>query len=124
LSESLAIEMKPFDVKVVIIEPGVIITPIWGKGEALIPEGHPYKQAMGRLIRLFGAQMDGGTMPEVVAHAIYEAVQDGATNLRYAVGADAEPLKIMAVCQHSKIGLTLAVCVKTIPRPPMLSPTQ
>jgi hypothetical protein len=31
-------------------------------------------------------------MPDVVAHVIYEAVQDGATNLRYAVGADAEAL--------------------------------
>lgn len=90
VSESLAIEMKPFGVKVAIIEPGVILTPIWNKAEASMPEGHPYDQAMGRLSRLFGAQMEGGTKPGVVARAIYEAVREGATKLRYAVGVDAE----------------------------------
>jgi NAD(P)-dependent dehydrogenase (short-subunit alcohol dehydrogenase family) len=90
VSESLAIEMKPFGVKVAIIEPGVILTPIWNKAEALMPEGHPYDQTMGRLFRLFGAQMEGGTKPDAVAGAIYEAVREGAAKLRYAVGADAE----------------------------------
>ena len=90
LSESLAMEMKPCGVKVAIIEPGVILTPIWSKAEALMPEGHPYGQAMGRLFRLFGAQMEGGTQPDVVARAIYEAVREGATRLRYPVGLDAE----------------------------------
>jgi NAD(P)-dependent dehydrogenase (short-subunit alcohol dehydrogenase family) len=90
VSETLAIEMKPFGIKVAIIEPGVILTPIWQKGEVLMPEGHPYQQALGRLHRLFGAQMEEGTKPDVVARAIYEAVREGATKLRYAVGADAE----------------------------------
>jgi hypothetical protein len=90
VSESLAIEMKPLGVKVAIIEPGVILTPIWNKGETLMPEEHPYQQAMGRLFRLFGAQMDGGTTPDTVARAIYEAVREGATKLRYPVGVDAE----------------------------------
>jgi NAD(P)-dependent dehydrogenase (short-subunit alcohol dehydrogenase family) len=89
VSESLAIEMKPLGVRVAIIEPGVILTPIWNKGEQLMPDGHPYQQAMGRLFRLFGAQMDGGTMPDTVARAIYEAVREGATKLRYPVGVDA-----------------------------------
>ena len=78
ISESLAIEMKPFGVKVAIIEPGVILTPIWGKADSVMPEGHPYGQAMGRLFRLFGAQMEGGTKPDIVARAIYEAVREGA----------------------------------------------
>ena len=90
VSESLAIEIKPFGIKVAIIEPGVILTPIWSKAETLIPEGHPYQQAMGRLYRLFGAQMEGGTKPGAVARAIYEAVQEGCTKLRYPVGMDAE----------------------------------
>jgi NAD(P)-dependent dehydrogenase (short-subunit alcohol dehydrogenase family) len=92
VSESLAVEMKPFGIQVAIIEPGVILTPIWNKAEALMPEGHPYQQAMGRLMRLFGAQMVGGTRPDAVALAIYEAVREGAPKLRYAVGADAEAI--------------------------------
>jgi NAD(P)-dependent dehydrogenase (short-subunit alcohol dehydrogenase family) len=90
VSESLAIEVKPFGVRVAIIEPGVILTPIWNKGEALMPEGHSYGLAMGRLWRLFEAQLAGGTMPETVARAIYEAVHTDEPKLRYAVGADAE----------------------------------
>src|ERR1051325_5319766 len=86
--ESLAIEVKPLGVKVAIIEPGVILTPIWNKAEAMMPDGHPYQQAMGRLFRIFGAQMDGGTKPDVVARAIYEAVCEGATKLRYAVRSE------------------------------------
>jgi NAD(P)-dependent dehydrogenase (short-subunit alcohol dehydrogenase family) len=92
VSESLAIEMKPFGVRVAIIEPGVILTPIWSKAGALMPEGHPYQQAMGRLARLFRAQMEGGTKPDAVARGIYEAVQEGATKLRYVVGADGEAI--------------------------------
>jgi NAD(P)-dependent dehydrogenase (short-subunit alcohol dehydrogenase family) len=92
VSETLAIEVKPFGIKVAIIEPGVILTPIWTKGEVLMPEGHPYQQALGRLWRLFGAQMDGGTMPEAVARTIYDAVQEGGTKLRYPAGPDAEAI--------------------------------
>ena len=90
VSEALAIEAKPFGIKVAIIEPGVILTPIWNKAGSLMPDGHPYQQAMGRLLRIFGAQMEGGTLPDAVARAIYGAVQEGATKLRYPVGPDAE----------------------------------
>ena len=92
VSESLAIEMRPLGVRVAIIEPGVILTPIWKKGEVSMPHEHEYQLAMGRLARLFGAQMDGGTRPDVVARAIYEAVCEGATKLRYPVGPDAEAM--------------------------------
>ena len=90
VSESLAIEIKPFGVRVAIIEPGVILTPIWNKAEALMPEGHPYGLAMGRLWRLFEAQLADGTMADAVARAIYQAVHTDEPKLRYAVGADAE----------------------------------
>lgn len=90
VSETLAIEAKPLGIKVAIVEPGVILTPIWSKAESLMPENHPYQQGMGRLWRLFNAQLEGGTLPVVVARSIYEAVQDGATRLRYPVGPDAE----------------------------------
>jgi NAD(P)-dependent dehydrogenase (short-subunit alcohol dehydrogenase family) len=92
VSEALAVEVKPLGIRVAIIEPGVILTPIWNKSESLMPEGHPYEQAMGRLYRLFGAQRDGGTTPDAVARAMYEAVSEGATKLRYPVGVDAEAI--------------------------------
>jgi len=90
VSETLAIEARTLGIKVAIIEPGVILTPIWSKAEALMPENHPYQQGMGRLWRLFNAQLEGGTLPGVVARAIYDSVQEGGTKLRYPVGLDAE----------------------------------
>ena len=90
VSESLAIEVRPFGIRVAIIEPGVIVTPIWNKGEALMPKGHPYGLAMGRLWRMFEAQLAGGTLPDTVARAIWEAVHTDEPKLRYTVGADAE----------------------------------
>ena len=90
VSETLALEGKPLGIKVAIIEPGVILTPIWNKAESLMPENHPYQQGMGRLMRVFNSQLEGGTLPIVVARAIYDAVEEGATKLRYSVGADAE----------------------------------
>ncbi len=90
VSETLAMEAKPLGIKVAIIEPGVILTPIWSKAESPMPEDPAYQQGMGRLWRLFNAQLEGGTLPVVVARAIYDAVQEGAIKLRYPVGPDAE----------------------------------
>jgi NAD(P)-dependent dehydrogenase (short-subunit alcohol dehydrogenase family) len=90
VSETLAIEAKSLGIKVKIIEPGVVLTPIWSKAESLMPDDNPYQQGVARLWRLFSAQLEGGTLPIVVARAIYDAVQEGATKLRYPVGADAE----------------------------------
>jgi NAD(P)-dependent dehydrogenase (short-subunit alcohol dehydrogenase family) len=92
VSETLAAEVRSFGIRVAVIEPGVVLTPIWGKAEYAMPADHPYPHVMGRLDRLFGTQLDGATMPDVVARATYEAVEEGATKLRYPVGADAEVL--------------------------------
>jgi len=92
ISESLAMEMKPFNVRVAIIEPGVILTPIWHKRTVALPEGHEYGFAMRRLMRVFGSQMEGGTLPDAVAAAIFDAATRPDSPLRIPVGADAEAL--------------------------------
>jgi NAD(P)-dependent dehydrogenase (short-subunit alcohol dehydrogenase family) len=94
VSETLAAEVRSFGIRVAIIEPGVILTPIWSKAEYAMPADHPYQKVMGRLARLFGTQLDGPTMPDVVARATYDAVETGAAKLRYPVGADAEVLAV------------------------------
>jgi NAD(P)-dependent dehydrogenase (short-subunit alcohol dehydrogenase family) len=91
-SESLAMEMKPFGVRVAVIEPGVVLTPIWGKRVVPFPEGHEYGPAMKRLMRVLGSQMEGGTLPDVVAAAIYDAATRKDSPLRIPVGEDAQVL--------------------------------
>ena len=92
VSESLAIEVRPFGVRVAIIEPGVIVTPIWDKAVPPKPDPQGYGIATSRLWQLFEAQRVDGTKAEAVAHAIYEAVHTDSPKLRYAVGADAEAM--------------------------------
>ena len=52
MSEALAFEMAEFNVRVAIIQPGCVLTPIWGKGE-LPTEPTPYQKSLERLGRFF-----------------------------------------------------------------------
>jgi NAD(P)-dependent dehydrogenase (short-subunit alcohol dehydrogenase family) len=90
LSECLAQEMRAFNVRVVIVEPGVIATPI---GTRLRPlqANSPYPHPK-RLRALFGAPRAKPTPPSVVADAIREIVDGDSWQLRYPVGPDALPL--------------------------------
>jgi NAD(P)-dependent dehydrogenase (short-subunit alcohol dehydrogenase family) len=89
LSECLAQEMKAFNVRVAIVEPGVIATPIFSKVKP-IPEGSPYPQAR-RQRALFAKSLTNPTSPYVVGEKIREIVDGNSWQLRYPVGPDAEP---------------------------------
>jgi NAD(P)-dependent dehydrogenase (short-subunit alcohol dehydrogenase family) len=89
LSECLAQEMKAFNVRVAIIEPGVIATPIFSKAKP-IPKGSPYPQAR-RQRALFAKSLTNPTSPYVVGEKIREIVDGNSWQLRYPVGPDAEP---------------------------------
>jgi NAD(P)-dependent dehydrogenase (short-subunit alcohol dehydrogenase family) len=91
LTETLAMEVRPLGIRVTSVEPGVILTPIWTKPGSAIPEVSDYSQAQARLERVFGAQMEGGTLPVVVAEAIFKAAtEDGPVHVP--VGDDAVAL--------------------------------
>jgi NAD(P)-dependent dehydrogenase (short-subunit alcohol dehydrogenase family) len=88
LSEALAFEMAEFNVKVSIIEPGVVLTPIWGKGS--FPEGdNPYSKTLDRLVRLFSFGHTRPAMPTDVAGAIEHAIESDKPHFRYPIGPDA-----------------------------------
>jgi NAD(P)-dependent dehydrogenase (short-subunit alcohol dehydrogenase family) len=91
LTETLAMEVRPFGIRVANIQPGVILTPMWGKREPAVPEVSKYGEGLARALSLFSAQMEGGTLPDVVAEAIYRATtEDGP--LHVPVGDDADVL--------------------------------
>ena len=89
LSECLAHEMKAFNVRVVIVEPGVIATPIFSKGRP-VPKDSPYPH-LRRLRALFNASLSKPTSPYVVGEKIREIVESDSWQLRYPIGPDAEP---------------------------------
>ena len=90
LSECLAQEMRAFNVRVAIVEPGVIATPIFSKARPL-PADSPYPHAR-RQRALFAASLAQPTSPYVVGEKICQIVDSDSWQLRYPVGPDAEPL--------------------------------
>ena len=97
-SELLAQEVYAFNIRVAIIEPGVVPTPIFAKGrqsrDALPPNpiSAHYAEHLRRLRRLFQKQLQQPTSPAIVAEAIEHAVTTDHPKLRYVVGEDARIL--------------------------------
>lgn len=90
LSECLAQEMKTFGVRVAIVEPGVIATPIFGKAQPQPPSTkYPHSR---RLNELFRASLEKPVSPYVVGEKILEIVDSGTWKLRHPVGPDAAGL--------------------------------
>lgn len=87
LSECLAQEMRAFNVRVAIVEPGVIATPILTKGYP-IPAGGPYPHAR-RIAALFAARLANPTPPSVIGDLIRDIVDGDSWQLRYPAGPDA-----------------------------------
>lgn len=89
ISETLALEVKAFNIRVAIVEPGVINTPIFDKMRA-IPDTTRYPQER-RLQALFRAALVQATSPMVVGEQIRQIVESNSWQLRYPVGPDAQP---------------------------------
>jgi NAD(P)-dependent dehydrogenase (short-subunit alcohol dehydrogenase family) len=95
LSESLAQEMKGFNVRVAIVEPGVIDTPM-ARGIEL-PAAAPLYPQQRRMAAYFTAALKYPTPPSLVAEKILEIIETGPEEsgywkLRHPVGPGAEPL--------------------------------
>lgn len=98
-SDALRRELELFGISVCVIEPGVIKTPIWGKGAessrariARMPE---------KALELYGGRIDWlrkraqemsekGAAPEEVAKAVHHALVSRRPRTRYLVGGDAK----------------------------------
>lgn len=89
LSEGLAGEMKTFNVRVAIVEPGIIDTAMARRiGDQ--PDHSPYRQ-QARFASLFAASLKNPAPPSLVAEKIVEIVESGTWQLRHPVGPDASP---------------------------------
>jgi NAD(P)-dependent dehydrogenase (short-subunit alcohol dehydrogenase family) len=94
VGEALAIEVRRFGVRVVNVEPGVIMTSIFeNAAEATrYDKNSPYKQTMRRNGKLFAAGFKVGAQPQLVAETILEAITTPNYKLRWLVGSDADSM--------------------------------
>jgi NAD(P)-dependent dehydrogenase (short-subunit alcohol dehydrogenase family) len=89
LSESLASEVRAFRIRIAIVEPSVIATPIFDKMPEDKPSVYPHKR---RLDMIFRASLKNPASPYVVGETIRGIVDSDNWQLRYPSGPDALPL--------------------------------
>jgi NAD(P)-dependent dehydrogenase (short-subunit alcohol dehydrogenase family) len=100
VSDSLRREVRNQGVEVIVVEPGAIKTPIWGKGNAaaeeMLSEAPPEaEQLYGDMIRAIRAETvkieeERGLPPSAVAEVVGEALTASKPKTRYLVGRDAK----------------------------------
>lgn len=86
LSESLQSEVAPFGIRVVVVQAGTILTPIWGKADPP-PEDTVYPAAREFLLTVLSHNLMGsGVPPETVAEVISTAAAVDDPQFRQVVG--------------------------------------
>ncbi len=89
MSEGLAGELKTFNIRVAIVEPGIIDTAMSRRIGDPAP-GSPYGQT-ARFSALFTNSLKNPVPPSVVAEKILEVATSESWQLRHPVGPDAVP---------------------------------
>ena len=124
LSDTLRLELHPFGIRVITLEPGSIATPAvektLGNVEGVIAElpeqGRAEYGGLLRNLARIGYQREmNGSPPAEVARAIYEALTKPQPRIRYHVGKDAKLLTflprilpdwLLDAMRYRKLGLT------------------
>ncbi|RAI90183.1 SDR family oxidoreductase [Algoriphagus yeomjeoni] len=88
ISEALAQEVKPFGIRVGIIEPGIIDTDMAHEIEEVNPSIYPSSK---RMADLFFASLKNPTPANLVAEKVLEYAESDSWILRHPVGPDALP---------------------------------
>jgi NAD(P)-dependent dehydrogenase (short-subunit alcohol dehydrogenase family) len=91
LSESLAYEIEPFGIKVILVEPGVVKTKVRDNGvvgKDALREDSPYSSMLGSLNATFDALWENASTSDQVAETILQAISSTEPKLRYPAGQD------------------------------------
>ncbi len=98
-SEALHYELRDHNIRVKIIEPGVIRTDFFDRSMDHSSESNavgPYARIVGLAEKVKTQTANqNGTAPDVVARVIFKAAQDRNRRLRYVVGSDAKLVNIV-----------------------------
>ena len=91
LSESLRREMMLFGIDVIIVAPGAVKTPIWGKAEEVDISSYrnsPFFPALQRVRKVMLQLAEGGLPAEKIAEVIADAVTSARPKVRYQITPD------------------------------------
>ena len=123
-SEALRYELTPWNIKVVLLEPGAVSTPIWQKSENvydevynLLPEHGKrlYEKPLQVVQKLFKKAVAKSITPEIIAEAVLESLESPSPKHRILFGTEAKiaallvrllPDRLRYKLVVNKIGLT------------------
>ena len=90
-SDSLAYELKTFNIRVKIVEPGPIKTDFYTRSMAIAtrPGLNAYDALVAKVLPSLSKVGESGSPPEATAAVIYRAATDGSDRLRYPAGGNA-----------------------------------
>ena len=119
LSDSLRNELKPFGIRVTILEPGKIETPIWSKAlqqlttkeEEMSSDGHSLYQPLDDFYRHYAANEKATPMSELLA-VLQKALEAQHPKARYTVGRAA---RIRSLLMHLPTALRDRLLQRAVP---------
>lgn len=84
-SESLQFELKQFNIKIKLIEPGPIKTDFYGRSMAITTKDSlgPYNSLIKTVLPKMSGDNVNGASPELVAKTIFKAASDNSSKMRY-----------------------------------------
>jgi NAD(P)-dependent dehydrogenase (short-subunit alcohol dehydrogenase family) len=122
LNDSLRVELRPWGIDVVLIEPGIVMTPIW---EKMLQRAEDLRRRLApRSDELYGPAMDRfrqvvenvrGAGPDDVAAAVARALTARRPRARYRVGIDSHGSVLVGLIPS---GLRTRLLSKGLPRYP------
>lgn len=125
IADALRVELRPWGIRVSIVEPGSIATPIWEKGQdaadeleqQLSPRGHElYDPAIAAVRQAARDAAARGVPPGRVAKAVAHALTARRAKTRYLVGNDARLQLTMASLLPDRARDSLVSRVMKLPR--------
>jgi NAD(P)-dependent dehydrogenase (short-subunit alcohol dehydrogenase family) len=90
MSDALALELEPFGIRVLSIEPGWFKTGIVAKAARPSGNGSPYRTLDAAVVALMEGVIACGVDPGTVANAVVDAVESDDRRIHVPVGYDAE----------------------------------
>jgi NAD(P)-dependent dehydrogenase (short-subunit alcohol dehydrogenase family) len=101
ISDALRIELRPWGIDVVLIEPGSVSTPLWDRSvrsaQTLLGDAPPrlfelYGKAVEVMMHVSNREASRGISPDRVAETIAKALLSSRPRTRYLVGIDARAM--------------------------------
>lgn len=98
-SESLQYELRPFNIKIKIIEPGVIKTDFYGRSMTIMENTNlnEYDDYSQKVIKNLISNGDNGSDPVEVAEMIFRAANSKSNKMRYIVGKSKSIITLKAI---------------------------